>query len=66
MDPSTLLPDRVRTILYVVSVMLAAGYAVVDPEGVPMWVRVAYAAWNAGIGVLAVANVSNKSDQGEN
>jgi hypothetical protein len=57
-DTSSLLPARARSILYVVSVMLAAGYAVVEANATLHYgITAAYAMWNAGIAVLAVSNV---------
>jgi hypothetical protein len=57
-DPGSLLPAKVRTIVYVLTIMLGAAYAVVEANVNLHWGFVAaYAAWNAGVGILAVANV---------
>jgi hypothetical protein len=59
MTPGTLLPAPVRAILYVITVGLAAAYAVVEANINLHWgVVAAYAAWNAMIGALAVSNVN--------
>lgn len=52
-----LLGPRVRAVIYVLTVMLAAAYATVEANVDLHWgVMAAYAAWNAGAGVLAVSN----------
>ena len=59
MTPSTLLPPAVRAILYVITVGLAAAYAVVEANVDLHFGFVAgYASWNAMIGALAVSNVN--------
>jgi hypothetical protein len=59
MNPGTLLPAHIRAILYVISVGLAAAYAVLEANMDLHFGYVAgYAAWNAMIGALAVSNVS--------
>lgn len=56
---SSILAPRQRAIVYVLSVMLAAAYAVVEANVDLHWgVMAGYAAWNAGVGVLAVSNTA--------
>jgi hypothetical protein len=53
----------VRAVLYVLTVMLAAFYAVATKAVDIAWpYEAAYAAWNAGIGALAVSNTQAASD----
>jgi hypothetical protein len=60
MTPGTLLPAPVRAVLYVITVGLAAAYAVVEANVDLHFGYVAgYAAWNAMIGALAVSNISS-------
>jgi hypothetical protein len=60
MNPATLLPAHIRAILYVISIGLAAAYAVIVANVDLHWGwQAAYAAWNAMIGALAVTNVGN-------
>lgn len=62
MTPSTLLPAPVRAVLYVITVGLAAAYAVVEANMTLHFGWVAgYAAWNAMIGALAVSNVNTNT-----
>ena len=59
---SDLLTPRVRSIIYVASTMLAAAYAVVEANVDLHWgVMASYAAWNAGVGVLAVSNTARRA-----
>lgn len=59
MTPSTLLPANVRAILYVVTVGLAAAYAVFEANiDLHFGYQAGYAAWNAMIGALAVSNIN--------
>ena len=49
---------KVRSIIYMVTVMLAAAYAVVEANVNVHWgVQAAYAGWNALVAALAVSNV---------
>lgn len=51
-------PPRARALIYLATVMLAAAYAVVEANIDLHWGWLAaYAAWNAGTGVLAAVNV---------
>ena len=60
MNPGTLLPPAVRAILYVITVGLAAAYAVIEANVDLHFGYVAgYASWNAMIGALAVSNIDN-------
>jgi len=62
-EPGNLLPARMRAIIYVVSVALAAAYAVFEANlELHFGWQAGYAAWNAAVGALAVSNV--KSDPG--
>jgi hypothetical protein len=59
MTPGTLLPAHIRAILYVVTVGLAAAYAVLEANlTLHFGWQAGYAAWNAMIGALAVSNIS--------
>jgi hypothetical protein len=59
MNPGTLLPPQVRAILYVITVGLAAAYAVLEANlALHYGWQAGYAAWNAMIGALAVSNIS--------
>jgi hypothetical protein len=50
-------PAKVRAVIYLVTVMLAAAYAVVESNVNLHWGwQAGYAAWNALAGVLAVSN----------
>ena len=63
MTPGTLLPASVRAVLYVITVGLAAAYAVVEANVDLHFGYVAgYAAWNAMIGALAVSNISTSQE----
>lgn len=53
-----LFTPRQRTIIYLLSVMLGAAYGIVSTATTIHWgLLAAYAAWNAGVGLLAVSNV---------
>jgi hypothetical protein len=53
------LPPRVRALIYVLSAMLAAAYGVIEANTNVHWGWLAgYAAWNAGVGLLAVSNTA--------
>lgn len=53
---------RQRSIIYVLTVMLAAAYAVVEANIDLHWAWMAgYAAWNAGVGLLAVSNTARST-----
>ena len=59
MTPGTLLPASVRAVLYVITVGLAAAYAVFEANiDLHFGWQAGYAAWNAMIGALAVSNIS--------
>jgi hypothetical protein len=63
MTPGTLLPAHIRAILYVITVGLAAAYAVVQANiQLHYGWEAAYAAWNGMIGALAASNVGNAPD----
>jgi hypothetical protein len=52
-----IIPAKARAVVYLVTVMLAAAFAVVEVNTSLHWGwQAGYAAWNAGAGVLAVAN----------
>lgn len=54
-----LFTPRQRTAIYLASVMLAAAFAVVTANvDLHYAVEAVYAAWNAGIGLLAFSNTS--------
>ena len=62
MDTTTLLPPRARAVIYVITVILAAAYAVIEANtDLHYGWMAAYAGWNAGAGVLAVANTPARS-----
>lgn len=65
-NPGKLLPPAVRAILYVITVGLAAAYAVIEANVQLhyLW-QASYAAWNAMIGALAVSNVASASVEAE-
>jgi hypothetical protein len=55
--PATRVPEFVRFVVYVLTAMLAAAYAVVEANTDVHWGWLAaYASWNAGAGILAAAN----------
>ena len=57
------IPAQARALVYLITVMLAAFYAVVEANIDLHWGwQAGYAAWNAGAAVLAAANVSNSSE----
>lgn len=54
-----LFPPRARAVIYVLTVMLSAAYAVIVASVDLHWGwQAAYAAWNALAGALAVSNTS--------
>lgn len=56
-----LVPPRARAVVYLVTVMLAAAYAVIEANIDLHWGwQAGYAAWNAVAGVLAVSNTARK------
>lgn len=58
-----LVPARVRAVVYVLTVMLAAAYAVITANVDLHWGwEAGYAAWNALAGVLAAANTKSTPD----
>jgi hypothetical protein len=51
-------PPRFRAVVYILTVMLAAAFAVVEANIDLHWAWMAgYAAWNAAAGLLAVSSV---------
>lgn len=54
-----LVPPRIRALVYLLTVMLAAAYVVAEANVALHWGWVAgYAAWNAGAAALAVSNTA--------
>jgi hypothetical protein len=62
--PVVAIPATVRFSLYVISAMLAAFYVVATQAIELAWYwQAAYAAWNAGVGVLAAANTKRATTE---
>lgn len=58
-----LVPAPVRAVVYLLTVMLAAAYAVIEANTHLHWGwQAGYAAWNALAGALAVANTPRPPD----
>jgi hypothetical protein len=63
MDPGTLLPPGIRAAIYVISVALAAAYAVFEANiDLHFGWQAGYASWNAAVGALAVSNVKSNPE----
>ena len=59
---SEVIPPRWRATIYIVSAMLAAAWAVIEANVDIPWPYLAgYAAWNAGVGLLAASNTAARS-----
>jgi hypothetical protein len=59
---SDLFPPRLRAVIYVITVMLAPAYAVIEANtNLHFGWQAAYAAWNGLAGALAVSNTTNSA-----
>ena len=64
MDTGTLLPASARKIVYVLTAMFAAAYPVAEANASLHWGWLAaWAAWNAGAGLLAASNTPSPFEE---
>ena len=61
-----LFSPRTRTVIYLLSVVLAAAFGVVTANVDLHWAILAgYAGWNAGVGLIAVSNTPSSRPAGD-